>query len=82
MVNSKYINADRHSFIDERYTRYIPKKMLPYLIWLDRQDNSCDNSHCYFATFKKDGKEYPMEVADTVGEITWNCKQVFEEMGL
>ncbi len=43
--------------IDKRYTRYIPKKILPYLVWLDRQDNECDGSHVYFITFEKDGKQ-------------------------
>ena len=68
--------------IDERYVKYIPKKILPFLVWLDRQDNECDGSHCYFAVFNKDGVEYNMETADTVAEITWNCKQLFEEMGV
>lgn len=70
------------NIIDERYTRYIPKKILPYLIWLDRQDNECDNTHCYFMVFKKDGKEYVPETADTVSDITYNCKQLYAEMGL
>lgn len=70
------------NIIDKRYTKYIPKKMLPYLTWLDRQDNECDHSHCYFIVFEKDGKEYTPETADTVSEITWNCKQLLEEMGL
>ena len=68
--------------IEERYIKYIPKKILPYLIWLDRQDNECDKSHCYFAIFEKDGKQYHAEVADTVGEITYNCKMLFEDMGI
>lgn len=68
--------------IDKRYTKYIPKKMLPYLIWLDRQDNECDRTHCYFVIFKKDGIEYSAETADTVSEITWNCKQLMNEMGI
>lgn len=68
--------------IDKRYVKYIPKRLQPYLAWLDRQDNSCDNSHCYFAVFEKDGREYPAETADTVQELTWNCKQLFKEMNL
>ena len=68
--------------IDTRYLRYIPKKMVPYLIYLDRCDNSCDGSHVYFVGFEKDGIEYPVEPADTVSEITWNCKQMKKEMGL
>lgn len=68
--------------IDTRYTRYVPKKMLPFLVWLDRQDNECDSTHCYFAVFEKDNIQYSMETADTVSDITWNCKQMFEEMGI
>lgn len=69
-------------YIETRWLKYVPAKMRPFLVWLDRQDNSCDNSHCYFATFEKDGKQYSMEVADTVSEITWNCKELLKEMDI
>ena len=70
------------NYIDKRYLRYVPAKMRKYLVWLDRTDNECDHSHVYFIIFEKDGIEYCPEPADTVGEITWNCKQIAKEMGL
>ena len=70
------------SDIDKRYLRYIPKKMIPYLVWLERVDNECDHSHVYFIIFEKDGVEYHTEPADTVREITWNSQQVRDEMGI
>lgn len=70
------------NYINQRYVRYIPKKMREYLVWLDRIDNECDGSHVYFITFEKDGVEYHTEPCDTVSEITWNSRETGIEMGI
>ena len=65
-------------YIEKRLLKYIPKKMQPYVVWLDYEPSS----HVYFLTFEKDGIEYNVEQADTVTELTWNARQYKEELGL
>ena len=67
-----------YNYIDERLLRYIPKKMRPFVTWLDFEKSS----HVYFLTFEKDGKEVSAEPSDTVLELTWNARQCGEELGL
>ena len=64
--------------IEKRLLKYIPKKMQPYVIWLDYEKSS----HVYFLTFEKDEIEYNVEPADTVAELTYNARQYKKELGL
>jgi hypothetical protein len=64
--------------IEKRLLKYIPKKMQPYVVWLDFEKSS----HVYFLTFEKDGVEVSAEPADTVSELTWNAKQCRKELGI
>ena len=67
-----------YNCIDERLLKYIPKKMRPFVTWLDFEKSS----HVYFLTFEKDGKEVNAEPSDTVLELTWNARQCRKELGL
>lgn len=68
----------KYNYIDERLLKYIPKKMRPFVTWLDFEKSS----HVYFLTFEKDGKEVSTEPSDTVLELTWNARQCRKELGL
>ena len=67
-----------YNYINERLLKYIPKKMQPFVTWLDFEKSS----HVYFLTFEKDGKEVNAEPSDTVLELTWNARQCRKELGL
>ena len=64
--------------IEKRLMKYIPKKMQPYVIWLDFEPSS----HVYFLTFEKNGVEISPDPADTVAELTWNARQCKPDLGL
>lgn len=65
--------------IEENLLKYVPKKLWPYVVWLTREPGEYAR-YIYFAIFEKDGKEYSIETADSVSELTWNCRQLYEEM--
>ena len=62
--------------VDKRLLKYIPKKMQPYVVWLDYEKSS----HVYFLTFEKDGREVSAEPSDSVSELTWNARQCRDEL--
>lgn len=64
--------------VEKRLMKYIPKKMQPYVVWLDFEKSS----HVYFLTFEKDGIEVSAEQSDTVSELNWNARQCRQELGL
>ena len=59
------------TYIEKRLLKYIPKKLQPYVVWLDYEPSS----HVYFLTFEKDGVEYSPDPADDVSELAWNARQ-------
>lgn len=59
------------TYIEKRLMKYIPKRLQPYVVWLDYEPSS----HVYFLTFEKDGVEYSPDPADDVSELTWNARQ-------
>lgn len=67
--------------VEKNLLRYVPKNLRRYCTWLTREQGEYAR-YVYFGVFEKDGIEYPMENADSVAEITWNCKEVAKEMGV
>ena len=57
--------------IEQRLMKYIPKRLQPYVVWLDYEPSS----HVYFLTFEVDGVEVHAEPSDTVSELNWNARQ-------
>lgn len=67
--------------IEKNLLKYVPKRMHEYVTWLTREPGEYAR-YLYFAIFEKDGQEYCIETADSVSELTWNCRQVAKEMGI
>lgn len=63
--------------IEKRLLKYIPKKLIPYVVWLDREHVQ-GNTYVYFLTVEKNGTEESAEPADSVSELTWNAKQLMQ----
>lgn len=63
-------------YIEKRLLKYIPKRLRPYVVWLDYESSS----HVYFLTFEVNGVEVNADNADTVAELTWNARQCESEI--
>ena len=67
--------------VDKKLLKYVPAKLRQYCVWLDKETDYYDKrKNTYYAIFEKDNKEYSSDYVDSVSELTWNCKQILEEM--
>ena len=67
--------------IEKRLLKYIPKKLIPYVVWLDSYGVG-GGCFVYNLTVEIDGVEESAEPADTVAELTWNAKQLMKYLGI
>ena len=64
---------------EEKVMKYLPKKYHKYVVWAEKCHNSCDNSNVYFVTIEVNGKEYSIEIADTIEEMKYNFRETIKE---
>lgn len=61
--------------IEKRLLRYLPKQILPYVVWLDSEKTG-RNQYVYWLVLEKDGTEINAEPCDSVSELRYAGKQL------
>lgn len=60
--------------IEKRLLRYMPKKLIPYIVWLDHNDGWTRGKYVYWLTIEINGHEISAEPCDSVSELQFAGK--------
>lgn len=60
--------------IEKRLLRYMPKKLIPYIAWLDHDAGYRPGTYVYFVTIHINGKYISPDPCDSVSELQYAGK--------